>query len=122
MNTVQSENAKLHLDIDVINCKIKSIEREKQDLIVKLEYFTNSEEKRKKKKKFHESYEDVLIEQFDIMKKAYQEELEKTRKEISQLKIEHKKVINKFDMENEELKNRNQIYYKQVEDFKIKLC
>ncbi len=121
MKSIESENAKLHLDIDVLNSKMKSTEREKQDLTVKLEYFTHSEERRKKKKKLNESYEDVLIEQFDNMKKGYQEELEKVKKEITLLKIEHKKAINKYEMENEELKHRNQIYYKQIDDLKIKL-
>lgn len=121
MKIIESENAKLYLDIDVLNSKMKSIEREKQDLTVKLEYFTHSEERRKKKKKLNESYEDVLIEQFDNMKKSYQEELEKVKKEMTLLKIEHKKAINKYEMENEELKNRNQIYYKQIDDLKIKL-
>ena len=121
MKSIESENSKLHLDIDVLNSKIKSIDREKQDITVKLEYFTHSEERRKKKKKLNESYEDVLIEQFDNMKRSYQEEIEKIRKEIINLKLEHKKVIGKLQMENEELKNRNQVYYKQIEDLKLKL-
>jgi chromosome segregation ATPase len=121
MKSIESENSKLHLDIDVLNSKIKSIDREKQDITVKLEYFTHSEERRKKKKKLNESYEDVLIEQFDNMKRSYQEEIEKIRKEIIHLKLEHKKVIAKLEMENEELRNRNHVYYKQIEDLKLKL-
>lgn len=121
MESLESENAKLHLDIDVLNSKIKSIDREKQDLTVKLEYFIYSEERRKKKKKMNESYEDVLIEQFDNMKKAYQDELEKLKKEIIQVKFNQKKIINKLEMENEEIRNRNLVYYKQLEDLKLKL-
>ncbi len=121
IKTVESENCKLLLNIDVLNTKIKSIEREKQDLNVKLEFFTHAEDRRKRKKKLNESYEDVLIEQFDNMKKGYQEELEKVKKEITLLKHQHKFAINKFEMENEELKIRNQIFYKQIEDLKLKL-
>lgn len=109
------------MDIDHLNTKIKSIEREKQDLNVKLEFFTHSVERRKTKKKLNESYEDVLIEQFDNMKKGYQEELEKMKKEITLVKQEQKKIVTKLQMENEELKNRNQLYYKQIEDIKLKL-
>ncbi len=121
MKTVESENFKLQMDIDVLNCKIKSIEGEKQDLLVKLEFFTHSQERRKKKMKLNESYENVLIEQFDNMKKAYQDELENVKKEITKLKFEHKKTINKYEIENEELNSRNKLYYKQIEDIKIKL-
>ena len=118
---IESENAKLRLDIDVFENKIKGIEREKQDFIVRLEFFTLSEERRKKKKKLNESYEDVLGEQFDNMKKGFVEELEKSRKEISVLKLEQRKVIFKYEMEANDLKHRNSLYYKQLEDLRIKL-
>jgi len=110
IKNIESENCRLLLDINVLNSKIISIEREKQDLNVKLEYFTHAEERRKRKKKLNESYEDVLIEQFDNMKK-----------EITLLKHQHKANINKIEMENEELKIRNQIFYKQIEDLKLRL-
>lgn len=118
---IESENVKLSMEIDILQTKLKSSAKEKEDYKFKLDFFTNSEERRKKKKKLNESFEDILIEQFDNMKKAYDEELEKTRKEISHLKNDYKKIISKNEIEIDELKNRNLLLYKQIEDIKVKL-
>lgn len=120
---IESENMKLKLEMSVFENKLKLIQREKEDYKIKLEYFTMSEERRVKKKKLkiNESYEEILIEQFDSMKKGFTQELENLGKEIIKIQCDNKKVINKLEEEKSDLKYRNSIYYKQIEDIRFKL-
>ena len=122
IKTIELENTNLLNQIALLENKIKFVNREKEDLSIKLEYFTFSEERRKKKKKnLNESFEDVLVDQFNKMKLKFAEELENMKKEILKIKNEFKKNLQKSDDESNKLKHLNIVYFSLLNEVKKKL-
>jgi hypothetical protein len=106
--------------MDKLIVKISHMSKEKEDFQKKLNFFINPTERKKKKKKiFDDSFEEVLNEQFENMKNGFLKELEDKQKEITNLISENRKNNCKYDDEIKDIKHRYKICSTQLEEIKI---
>ena len=111
---LDTEITELNTQIALLNEKYNNILLENQNLKKQVDIF--------KSKSFNpESYEQVLLEQFETMKSAFMKKLETANEELSQVKSSTR--IKLFNMENElkETKNLKDVFLKQVIQLQKKL-
>ena len=111
---LDTEITELSTQIALVNEKYNNILLENQNLKKQVDIF--------KSKSFNpESYEQVLLEQFETMKSAFMKKLETANEELSQVKSSTR--IKLFNMETElkETKNLKDVFLKQVIQLQKKL-
>jgi DNA repair exonuclease SbcCD ATPase subunit len=99
--------------------KMSHIYKEKEDFEKKLNFFINPTERKKKKKNFDDSFEELLSEQFENMKNGFLKELEEKQKEITNLISENRKKNSKYEDEIKDIKHRYKLCSTQLEEIKI---
>lgn len=118
INELESENIRYKYEIDVLANKVSCIEKEKEDYRNKLEFFTKSSERKRAMEKQNQNYEDILLEQFENMKRGFLLDLEEKEKEISRILSESRKKTFKYEEEITDLNHRYRLCYSQIEEIK----